>query len=183
MTMFPSSLSSQILRSACALAMAIGVSSCKSPNSGGNSAYASSDGGGFNPYPGVGSTSQNGSLLAPGAQPQYAEAPPPPPPGFDGPSDHFQAPPTKRSSSSSSGSSSSKSKSKTKTKPKSSTVSSSGTKKKGGYTYSGGSVHTVTKGDTLYAIAANNKTTVAKLKALNRLKSNIVSPGQKIKVK
>ena len=180
MTMFPGSLSSHVLRSACALAIAIGVSSCKTPSNGGNSAYASSDGGGFNPYPGVGSSSQNGSLLAPGAQPQYAEAPPPPPPGFDGPSEHFQAPPTKRTYSSS-GSSGSKSKSKTKSK--SGTASSSGTKKKGGYTYSGGSVHTVTKGDTLYAIAANNKTTVAKLKALNRLKSNIVSPGQKIKVK
>jgi len=178
--MFPGSLSSQVLRSVCAVAMAIGVSSCKTSSSGGNGAYASSDGGGFNPYPGPGSTAQNGSLLAPGAQPQYAEAPPPPPPGFDGPSEHFQpAPsPSKRSSS---GSGSTKAKSKTKSK--SSTVSSSAGKKKGGYTFSGGSVHTVTKGDTLYAIAVNNKTTVAKLKTLNRLKSNIVSPGQKIKVK
>lgn len=183
MTMFHGSLSSQILRSACALAIALGVSSCKTSSNGGNNAYASSDGGGFNPYPGPGSTSQNGSLLAPGSHPQYAEAPPPPPPGFDGPSEHFQPAPTKRSSSGNSSSGSTKSKSKTKSKSGSSTVSSSAGKKKGGYTYSGGSVHTVTKGDTLYAIAANNKTTVAKLKALNRLKSNIVSPGQKIKVK
>lgn len=43
--------------------------------------------------------------------------------------------------------------------------------------------HKVVKGDTLWEIAKKNKTTVKKLKSLNKLKSDIIYPGQKIMVK
>jgi membrane-bound lytic murein transglycosylase D len=42
--------------------------------------------------------------------------------------------------------------------------------------------YTIKSGDSLYAIALRNKTTVSKLKALNNLKSNYVRAGQKIKL-
>ncbi|MGN0068855.1 MAG: transglycosylase SLT domain-containing protein [Prevotella sp.] len=42
---------------------------------------------------------------------------------------------------------------------------------------------TVRKGDTLSQIAARNRTTVAKLKRLNRIKGTNIKPGQKIRVK
>ena len=42
--------------------------------------------------------------------------------------------------------------------------------------------HTVKKGDTLYDIARKYKTTVSKIKSLNGLKSNIIRPGQKLKL-
>ena len=66
-------------------------------------------------------------------------------------------------------------------KPKSSTSSKSrtSTAKKS----TGSSSHTVTRGDTLYGIALKSKTTVAKIKALNGLKSDLIRPGQKLKVR
>ncbi|MCK4696145.1 MAG: LysM peptidoglycan-binding domain-containing protein [Candidatus Cloacimonetes bacterium] len=42
--------------------------------------------------------------------------------------------------------------------------------------------HIVKKGDTLYDIAKKYKTTVYKIKYLNGLKSNIIRPGQKLKL-
>ena len=181
MTMLPGSLSSHVLRLACVALTAIGMSSCKSPNGGG--AYASSDGGGYNPYPngGGGAVTNSSSLTPANTQPRYAEAPPPPPPGFDRPSEKFEPEPTIRHSSSSTGTSKKKSKTKS-TSTASSGKKKSGTSSSGGYVASGGSVHTVITGDTLYAIAVHNHTTVPKLRALNHMKSNVISPGQKIKV-
>lgn len=43
--------------------------------------------------------------------------------------------------------------------------------------------YTVVKGDTLSAIAKKYKTTVAALKKLNGLTSNVINIGQKIKIK
>ncbi|MFD2695124.1 GH25 family lysozyme [Sporolactobacillus shoreicorticis] len=43
--------------------------------------------------------------------------------------------------------------------------------------------HKVVKGDTLWDLAIKNKTTVAKLKKLNKLKSDIIYPGQILKLK
>lgn len=48
---------------------------------------------------------------------------------------------------------------------------------------SGTATYTVRKGDSLYRIAKNNGTTVEKIKALNGLKSDAISIGQKLKVK
>lgn len=42
--------------------------------------------------------------------------------------------------------------------------------------------HTVTYGDTLYRIALNNNTTIDNIKALNKLSSNLIFPGQVLKV-
>ncbi len=42
--------------------------------------------------------------------------------------------------------------------------------------------HTVKKGDNLSKIAVKYKTTVAKIKSLNALQSNIIYPGQKLKL-
>lgn len=42
--------------------------------------------------------------------------------------------------------------------------------------------YTVKTGDTLYSIALENKTTVAKIKSLNNLISNKIKPGQKIRL-
>ena len=207
-------LSSKVLRLVCVLAIAVGVSSCKTLDGGSGSPYASSDGGGYNPYPnGGGGTVSSSSVTPGGTQPHYAEAPPPPPPGFDRPSEKFESEPEPKHTSSSagktktkksSGEGSAKTSSTEGASKKKSTVegatkksgtegaakkksSTEGTAKKkstegGGYVSSGGNVHVVTMGDTLYSIAVHNKTTVAKLKALNHMKSNVVSPGQKIKV-
>lgn len=42
--------------------------------------------------------------------------------------------------------------------------------------------YTVAKGDTLYGIALKRKTTVAKIKAANGLKTDLIRPGQKLKI-
>ena len=42
---------------------------------------------------------------------------------------------------------------------------------------------TVRKGDSLSTIAARNHTTVAKIRKLNKIKGNMIKPGQKIRVK
>lgn len=46
-----------------------------------------------------------------------------------------------------------------------------------------GGTYNVKKGDTLWGIATANKTTVDALKSLNNLKSNVITPGQTLKVK
>jgi LysM repeat protein len=64
-------------------------------------------------------------------------------------------------------------------KPKSNSTKSKSTAKKS----TGSSSHTVVKGDTLYGLALKNKTTVAKIKAANGLKSDLIRPGQKLKMR
>ena len=92
----------------------------------------------------------------------------------------FNAPtstPTRSTTSSSS--SSTPKKTVTSSKPKSSSTKSKSTAKKS----TGSSSHTVVKGDTLYGLALKNKTTVAKIKAANGLKSDLIRPGQKLKMR
>ena len=48
---------------------------------------------------------------------------------------------------------------------------------------SGGKTVTVRPGDTLSAIAKRNRTTVAKLRRLNGMRSDRLKPGQRIRVK
>ena len=45
------------------------------------------------------------------------------------------------------------------------------------------SVHTVKKGDTLYKISRQYNITVSTLKSINNLKSDLIKPNQKIKLK
>jgi LysM repeat protein len=174
--------------------------------------YVTNEEGGYNPYPGGGGAASSDSLLpaesAPstvastndGYVPQYEQAVPAPPPGFSMPGDRgsFQPSPVKKPSSSSSSSSKPKTTVSTyKPKPKT-TVSSSNSKPKTTASTSkskpktvakkpvakkpASKTHTVVKGDTLYAMALRNKTTVAKIKAANGLSSDKLSLGQKVKI-
>lgn len=121
--------------------------------------------GGYNPYPGLPGTAQTG-----GGVPAY-EPPPAPveadPYAFNAPS----SPPPRSSASSSSGSSSSR----TTTAKK--TTSSKSTAKK-----SSGSSYKVVSGDTLYGIARKRGSSVAKIKAANGLKSDLIRPGQVLRI-
>ncbi|QIF04823.1 LysM peptidoglycan-binding domain-containing protein [Roseimicrobium sp. ORNL1] len=134
---------------------------------------ASADGSGYNPYPGSSGTPQYqtyNSTPAQQQQPQYQTytpspqqqqnyAPQPdytPSPDYSEPASSTPAP----------------KKSATTTKKKSSG---------GGGGGSGGS-YTVKQGDTLYRIALNKKTTVSKLKSKNGLTSDVIHPGQVLKV-
>jgi nucleoid-associated protein YgaU len=127
--------------------------------------------GGFNPYP-----DQPGRVT--GAAPSY-EAPVAPveadPYAFNAGSST-----PARSTVSSSSSSTPKKTVSSSNKPKSSSSKSKSTAKKKTSTPSS---HTVVKGDTLYGLALKNKTTVAKIKAANGLKSDLIRPGQKLKLR
>lgn len=126
--------------------------------------------GGYNPYPGQSGYAQGGSSSGGGysSVPTYT-APPAPaeadPYAFNAPS----STPPKTSSSSSS--SSRKSTSTSRSKPSSTAKKSS----------SGGS-YKVAKGDTLYGIARKRGTTVAKIKSANKLSSDIIRPGQTLRI-
>ena len=121
--------------------------------------------GGYNPYPGLPGTAQTG-----GGVPAY-EPPPAPaeadPYAFNAPS----SPPPRSSASSSSSSSSSRS-----TATKKPTTSKSTAKK------SSGSSYKVVRGDTLYGIARKRGSSVAKIKAANGLKSDLIRPGQVLRI-
>lgn len=147
----------------------------KSSGGGGGDPYVMNypSDGGYNPYP-----DQPGRLA--GAAPSY-ETPVAPaeadPYAFNA-AGHTPPKSTPSSSGTTSrktvaGSSSSKPKSGTSSKPKTTTAKKS----------TGSSSHTVAKGDTLYGIALKNKTTVAKIKSLNGLKSDLIRPGQKLKLR
>ena len=125
-----------------------------------NDPYVSNYGndGGYNPYPGL-----------PGRGVPAYEPPPAPveadPYAFNAPS----SPPPRSSSASSSSSSSSRTTSK-------STASKSTAKK------SSGSSYKVVRGDTLYGIARKRGSSVAKIKAANGLKSDLIRPGQVLRI-
>lgn len=132
--------------------------------------YASNYGndGHYNPYPG-----QTG-YAAP-STPSYQTppaAPTPPPDPYA-----FSSGNKTQSSASSSTSSSRKSTASSSSSKKKSTRSKSSGRKS-----SSGSRYAVTKGDTLYGIARKKGTTVAKLKAANGLKSDLIRPGQSLKI-
>ncbi|MEN3939768.1 LysM peptidoglycan-binding domain-containing protein [Prosthecobacter sp. SYSU 5D2] len=147
------------------------LTSCQNGQSlGGNDPYVSNYGndGGYNPYPGQPGYAQGGSSSS---IPTYT----PPPAPVEADPYAFNAP---TSSSSSSGSSSYTAPKKTTTsssKPKTSTKS---TAKKS----SGSGSYKVVSGDTLYGIARKRSTTVAKIKSANGLKSDLIRPGQTLKI-
>lgn len=142
------------------------LASCENTKSTSSDPYASNYGndGHYNPYPG-----QSG--YAAGSTPTYQKPPMPVEP--EPPADPYAFSATKKTTPSSPAPST----------PKKTTASSSSTKKKSpAKKSSSGSRHTVSKGDTLYGIALKKKTTVAKIKAANGLKSDLIRPGQSLKI-
>lgn len=150
-------------------AACLALASCENmKKSGGSDPYASNydNDGHYNPYPG-----QAG--YASPSTPTYEKPPvlePAPDPYA------FSTPKTTPPSSSSSST------------PKKTTTSSGSTAKKSTASKStpkkssSGSRYTIVKGDTLYGIARKKSTTVAKLKSANGLKSDLIRPGQVLKI-
>ncbi len=124
--------------------------------------------GGYNPYP-----DQPGTLA--GSAPVYEQPVAP----VEADPYAFNASSSTPARSTSSNSSTPKKTVASSSKPKSSSSKPKSTAKKS----STPSSHTVVKGDTLYALALKNKTTVAKIKAANGLKSDLIRPGQKLKLR
>jgi LysM repeat protein len=157
--------------------LSLGLASCENgqnpftkSSSGGADPYVANyaNDGGYNPYPG-----QPGTIAGGGpAAPTY-EAPVAP---VEADPYAFNAPSAKPKTSTSSSSSTPKKVVASSSKPRTSSSKSKSTAKK-----SGGS-HKVVSGDSLYAIALKRKTTVAKLKAANGLKSDLIRPGQTLKI-
>ncbi|MEZ5386979.1 MAG: LysM peptidoglycan-binding domain-containing protein [Prosthecobacter sp.] len=147
-------------------AACLALASCENmKKSGSSDPYASNYGndGHYNPYPG-----QTGYASSSTPTYQKPPAPEPPPDPYA-----FSTPKTTPSTSSSSST------------PKKTTSSSSSTAKKSTSTTkksSSGSRYTIVKGDTLYGIARKKGTTVAKLKSANGLKSDLIRPGQVLKI-
>ena len=153
-----------------ALSASLALAACQSPNDPAanvSDPYASNYNDGFyNPYPG-----QGGAMQPNSSQPSYQKPPAPEPPpnpyAFSGGSSSTSSKPKTTTSSSSS--------------TKRPTTSSSKSKSTAKKSYSG-SKYTVVKGDTLYGIALKKKTSVAKLKSANGLKSDLIRPGQSLKI-
>jgi LysM repeat protein len=147
------------------------LASCENTKSTSSDPYASNYGndGHYNPYPG-----QSG--YASGSAPTYQKPPMPVEP--EPPADPYAFSATKKTTPSSPPAST----------PKKTTASSSSAKKKSTPSKSttkkssSGSSYAVSKGDTLYGIALKKKTTVAKLKAANGLKNDLIRPGQSLKI-
>ncbi len=153
-------------------AICLVLASCENTKSSSSDPYASNYGndGHYNPYPG-----QSG--YAAGSTPTYQKPPMPVEP--EPPADPYAFSATKKTT---------PSRPAPTTTPKKTTASSSSSKKKStpskstAKKSSSGSRYSVSKGDTLYGIALKKKTTVAKLKAANGLKSDLIRPGQSLKI-
>ena len=147
------------------------LTSCQNGQStgstGGSDPYVSNYGsdGGYNPYPGQPGYAQGGSSSS---IPTYT----PPPAPVEADPYAFNASSSAPSSSSSSYTAPKKTTSSS-SKPK---TSSKSTAKKSGGSYK------VVSGDTLYGIARKRSTTVAKIKSANGLKSDLIRPGQTLKI-
>ena len=138
---------------------ALGLASCESSKSNADPYATNAAGGGYNPYPDQGGYASN-------AAPSYApppsyqtQAPQPDPYAYTAPE-----PPASPATTASA--------------PKKKSTASSSTKKKTATS----TRHTVKQGDTLFGIARSKGTTVAKLKSANGLSSDLIRPGQTLKI-
>ncbi|MDZ4290033.1 MAG: LysM peptidoglycan-binding domain-containing protein [Prosthecobacter sp.] len=128
--------------------------------------------GGYHPYPGQPGTVQSGGSYSPvpaaPSTPAYSKPPAPTPP----PSDPYAfSPPSTPASAPAS------------TAPRKTTASSSSTKPKPkAPAKKSSSSYKVVSGDTLYGIARKRGSTVAKIKAANNLTSDLIRPGQALKI-
>lgn len=134
-----------------------------SQQSGSTDPYVSNYGndGGYNPYPGSSGSTSSGYSSAP----TYT----PPPAPVEADPYAFNAPASTPKTSSTPKKTVSSSKSKSSTAKKSTAKKSSGSYK-------------VAKGDTLYGIARKRGTTVAKIKSANGMSSDLIRPGQSLKI-
>ncbi|WP_395738478.1 LysM peptidoglycan-binding domain-containing protein [Prosthecobacter sp.] len=161
-------------------ATCLALASCESTKKSSSSdPYASNYGsdGHYNPYPGqTGYASTTPKYQTPPAPASFPSQPEPPanPYAFSGTK---KAPPPSSSSSSASKSSSSK-----KTVASHSTTKKKSTPSKSTAKKSTGSRYTVAKGDTLSAIARKKGSSVARIKAANGLSSDLIRPGQSLKI-
>lgn len=142
-------------------------------SSGGSDPYVANYGndGGYNPYPGQPGYAQGSSSYS--STPTYT----PPPAPVEADPYAFNAP-TSAPSSSSSSYTAPKKTTPTSSKPKT-TAKSTPAKKSSS---SGGGSYKVVQGDTLYGIARKRNSTVAKIKAANGLTSDLIRPGQTLKI-
>ena len=127
--------------------------------------------GGYNPYPGQAGSAQAGSYSAPTytTPPTYT---PPPAPAEADPYAFSNAGSATRSSGATASS----------TKPSSASRSKTGSGTRSSSSKKSGGSYTVARGDTLYAIARKRGTSVAKIKSANRLSSDVIRPGQVLKM-
>lgn len=147
-----------------ALSVAVfGLASCKSNQSNSDPYASNAAGGGYNPYPDQGGYATN-------AAPSY-----PPPPTYQAPAPEPAPQPDPYAYTAPETSAPPKT---TASAPKKKTTASSSTKKK----TTTSKRHTVKQGDTLYGIARSKGTTVAKLKSANGLTSDLIRPGQALKI-
>ena len=159
------------LRTLVLSAICLVLASCENTKSTSSDPYASNYGndGHYNPYPG-----QSG--YASGSAPTYQKPPMPVEP--EPPADPYAFSATKKTTPGSPSDSTTKKTTASSSPAKKKSVPSKSTTKKS----SSSSRYTVSKGDSLYGIALKKKTTVAKLKAANGLKNDLIRPGQSLKI-
>jgi LysM repeat protein len=144
-----------------AVSLSLAGTSCKSTGAAGGEYPEYASDGGYNPYPGSGGgvdqyQQYQQTQQQPAYQQQYQQYTPPQqsysPPSYE-PEPSYTPP-----------------------------APSAPKKKKTSSARVGGGSYTVKKGDTLYRIALNNKVTVSRLKSANGLTSDIIRPGQVLKI-
>lgn len=154
----------QLLTAALMLFSGVSCSTWKRHFGSDNEYSSASDSGGYNPYPGSSGTPSyqeyQPSQPSTPQQPQYQTYTPPQQPYTQPVSDYTPSPDYSEPAP------------KKKTPPK----------KKKTTTPAKSKAYTVKSGDTLYGIAKRNNTTVSKLKSKNGLSSDIIRPGQSLKL-